>query len=378
MPVYEEKDKKRWTNDGRRFYFRCSYTNINGIRKRKKSKMYKSRVAAKKAEDEFLLSVATADETDFDVMFEDVYNEWFTIKSRTIKETTSHSIKCKINVNILSFFKPYKLHSIKTNIVFQWLALIDNKACTNDYKNLLINYFKEILIYAVDNYDFDKKIVSKIEPKKDNEIRKVKRESEWNYWTFEEFNKFIKHVDDDLYYTIFNFLYFTGLRKGEMMSLNWNDVDFENKTLNINKNLVTKLGIGTYKITSTKTENSDRIIDLDDELIELLKKHYQNESKLFNFDKSLFIFGNINPISSTTLKRYLDYYISIANVKHITPHGFRHSHASLLIHLGCDSRDVANRLGDTLETVENTYYHMFPEKKTVAVNTLNNFKSGMK
>ena len=73
MPVYEERDRSRWTKDGRKFYFKCPYTDMYGKRKQKKSKMYKSRPAAKKAEDEFLLNVATTDETDLDIMFKDVY-----------------------------------------------------------------------------------------------------------------------------------------------------------------------------------------------------------------------------------------------------------------------------------------------------------------
>ena len=66
----------------------------------------------------------------------------------------------------------------------------------------------------------------------------------------------------------------------------------------------------------------------------------------------MFVFGNVNHLAQTTLKRKLDKYINIAQVKHITIHGFRHSHISLLIHIGCDSRDVANRVGDTVQTIE--------------------------
>ena len=64
----------------------------------------------------------------------------------------------------------------------------------------------------------------------------------------------------------------------------------------------------------------------------------------------------------------------MAGVKRITPHGFRHSHVSLLINLGCDSREVANRVGDTIQVIENTYYHMFPQKKNHTVSVLNNIK----
>ena len=86
------------------------------------------------------------------------------------------------------------------------------------------------------------------------------------------------------------------------------------------------------------------------------------------------VFGNIKYISPTTLKRYLYHYIEIAKVKKITPHGFRHSHVSLLINLGCDSRDVAERVGDTIQMIEKTYYHMFPTKKKETINLLNNLK----
>ena len=115
-------------------------------------------------------------------------------------------------------------------------------------------------------------------------------------------------------------------------------------------------------------------VEIDDDLIDLLKKHHTEESKLYGFNNDYLVFGNVKPISPTTFRRWLNEYIDKANVKRITPHGFRHSHVSLLINLGCDSRDVAERIGDTVEVVEKTYYHMFLEKKTIPVNKLNNLK----
>lgn len=93
----------------------------------------------------------------------------------------------------------------------------------------------------------------------------------------------------------------------------------------------------------------------------------------------MFVFGNAKYLAPTTFAKHLDKYIAQVqkehiNFKRITPHGFRHSHASLLIYLGCDSREVANRLGDTVEVTESTYYHMFPDKKKNTITVLNNFK----
>jgi len=103
----------------------------------------------------------------------------------------------------------------------------------------------------------------------------------------------------------------------------------------------------------------------------MLTEHKERESKIIDFNKEMFVFGNIKHISPTTFQRRLNNNIIKSNIKKITTHGFRHSHASLLINLGCDSRDVAERLGDTVEIVEKTYYHMFPSKKSRTINVLN-------
>ncbi len=75
-----------------------------------------------------------------------------------------------------------------------------------------------------------------------------------------------------------------------------------------------------------------------------------------------------------TFARKLKYYIKLVDVKK-TPHGFRHSHGSLLIHLGSSSRQVADRIGDTVPMIESTYYHMFPKKRDEVIDLLNKFKN---
>ncbi len=249
------------------------------------------------------------------------------------------------------------------------------------YTNKIIGSMQEILQYVVNNYNFDIKVASKLQKRKNESIIKEK-DSKWNFLTYDEFKQFISVVDNKYYSLIFTFLYYTGYRIGEVMALNWNDIDFDKKTIRVNKTLSIKTEGKKYIITSPKTENSNRITDLDDNLIELLKKRYEKESKICNFRKDMFIFGNIKPIAETTLRRYLNNYLKLSGIKSkrinynegdsiITIHGFRHSHASLLIHLGLDFKDVAERLGDTVEMVQNTYYHMFPEKKSNTVNALN-------
>ena len=56
-----------------------------------------------------------------------------------------------------------------------------------------------------------------------------------NFWEFEEFQQFIEVVDRPLYKTFFSTLYYSGARKGELLALTWGDINFDEKTININK-----------------------------------------------------------------------------------------------------------------------------------------------
>lgn len=374
MPVYHEKNKKRWTKDGRSYYFKCYYTDVYGIKKPYKSKMYKLSKEAKEAEREFLSKNDREDDKSSNISFLDVYSEWLSYKRKKVKSTTFYSVVKRSEFHIVPVFSKYKLHSIKFNLINQWITHITNLNITTGHKNTLIRTLKEILIYAMNNYDYSPKIVEKIQLFKIEDVIK-KATAETNFWTLEDFNTFIKSVDNNFYFIVFNFLYYTGLRSGEMIALTWEDIDFKRKQVRVNKTFTNKVLEDTYKITTPKTTNSIRYVDLDDDLVKLLENHKKHEEKIYNFKTNWYVFGNVKYLPPTTLRRYLNKYIKLAKVKRITLHGFRHSHVSLLINLGCDSRDVAERIGDTIQMVERTYYHMFPTKKKETINLLNNLKN---
>lgn len=377
MAVYQEKDKDNKpikTNDGRSWYFRCYYSDIYGNRLQKKSKKYFKKSEAEEAERQFLNLVSTTSVINYDITFEELYNEWYQYKSKIVKSTTAYDLKVKLRKHILAFFKDFRLHSIKVNVINQWYDFLSKSGLNLVNQNKTIGYLREILNYARENYDFDKKVIAKIVNYRIETVDRIK-ESEWNFWTYEEFKQFISVIDDELYFTIFNFMYFTGLRIGEMIALTWKDIDLNKKTLNVNKNYTNKLGTNSHRIVDPKTKNSIRVIDLDDYMVELMKKHFDKEKQIYGFNNNMNLFGNVRYITPTTFASKLEFYIKKSGVKKITPHGFRHSHVSLLFYLGCDSRDIAARVGDTIQVIENTYYHMFPEKKSHTVNVLNNLKS---
>ena len=112
------------------------------------------------------------------------------------------------------------------------------------------------------------------------------------FWTYEEFAKFISVEKNLTYKCLFKILYYCGLRKGEARALNWNDIDFINNTVKINKGLSDNVNGKTYIITSPKTLTSNRTLPLPKGLVNDLKKLKEKAMEFTNFKEDWFIFGN--------------------------------------------------------------------------------------
>ncbi len=373
MSVRQEKNIKKLPKDGRSWYYDAYYNDIYGNRKEKKSKYYKTKTEARDAELEFLNGLKKNNTFNTNISGKQLVEEWLEFKSNKVKPSTYYGIEKFVNKHMKDFFIAFKnIHHIKITNLLQWRQSLSNKTYSINHKNKLIGYFKEILQYAIDNYEFDKKVFSKLIPFREDHKAQKLNEAEWNYITPEEWKQFIAVVDNDFDITVYNFLYYTGVRIGECAGLIWKNVDLENARIKIVQQATYKVKNKGYTVIDPKTSNSVRNVDLPNKLVELLKKHYEHEKKIYGFNSEWFVFGNIRPLAQTTLRRHLNNYIELSGVKKITIHGFRHSHVSLLIDLGCDVRDVANRIGDTVQTVEKVYYHMFPKKKQKTVELLNN------
>lgn len=377
MPFYQDKNKDGniiKDSKGNSWYYRCYYTDLYGNRKQKKSRKFKTKTEAQIAERTFLLGKEKDNEIDRNVYFSTVYNNWLEYKKNKVKSTTFYCIKKKTDKHILNYFIKYKLYSIKMNVLNSWKNdLMEKNLCTSS-TNAIIGYLNEILKYSNIYYEYDIKLSHCLIKIRDDSPKIKKKNSEDNFLTITEFSQFIKTVDIKLYRIVFLFLFLVGPRIGELLALTWEDIDLKNKVATINKTLSHDTFDFSYTIVSPKTNNSIRKIDIDDYLNEILILYKNEQKQIFGFQQNWFVFGGSKPLSLTTLRRYFNKYIEKSNVKKITLHGLRHSNVSMLIYLGCDVYDVAERIGDTIEMVESTYYHMFPQKKKDIVDKLNNLK----
>lgn len=163
-------------------------------------------------------------------------------------------------------------------------------------------------------------------------------------------------------------LLITGARRGEILGLKWDKVDFTNNQVYICNSVLYSSDIGIYESTP-KTERSKRYITLPAETMQLLRQYrawqnterlrlgeyYQNQGFVFSQDTG----GPMHPDSVTD---WLNKFSKRHGLPHINPHAFRHTMASMLYFNGVDSVSISKRLGHAqVSTTANIYAHVMEE-----------------
>ena len=164
----------------------------------------------------------------------------------------------------------------------------------------------------------------------------------------------------------------TGCRRGEIMGLQWEKVDFDHNRVKIDKSLVVSKSKGIY-LGNTKTSDV-RWLNLPRETMDLLRQHKRDQLRLqlVNGDRWIntgFVFTQDNgeAMNPTSITCWLREFSARHDLPHINPHAFRHTVASVLLANGTDIVTVSKQLGHaSVNTTENFYSHIIEENKAKA------------
>lgn len=299
--------------------------------------------------------------------FEEAYNEFKIYAQNRHKKQGFITLTSDFNSNILPYFKNKSIHDITPNDILKWQNSILNRNYRYSYESKLYIEFSSFMNYCCSFLGLKENVIKKV----GNFPRKVE-EKKTDFYTLKEFNKFIRFVDDNIYKQFFNLMYFTGTRPGEAMALRFSD--FEDNYINIRHNLSTKGGRILY---TPKNISSIRVIRIDKKLrndLLKLKKHYikKYNDKCYDY----YIFGGIKPLSPSTINRRKYSACVKANIRPITLHQFRHSHATLLLQKGIMINEVSRRLGHSkVSTTLDVYTHTNLEQEKRVYNTLNSLRN---
>ena len=153
---------------------------------------------------------------------------------------------------------------------------------------------------------------------------------------------------------------FSGLRISECLALCKSDVQVN--IIRVDKSL--QRIDGEDVLLSPKTIASDRHVLIPDFLAEELRE-YILRLPIQDSDSRLF------PVSRNSVYRCLRKYSDLAQIPRITPHGFRHSYITMMLHNGCDPIDLCPNSGHNKPATLYRYAHAYPDEQIAAVNNLN-------
>ncbi len=208
---------------------------------------------------------------------------------------------------------------------------------------------------------------------------KVKRK-EARYLDEYEAAELLKALDGEpfKYVVMIQLLLYTGLRRAELLGLEWRDIDYLNRCVHIRRNSLYVADKGTFE-GSTKNESSNRVINLPDNAVQLLKeyKRYQDSIILemgtaWQGTGRLFTTKDGKPMHPDTLSGWFHEFVKRKGLPDVSVHSLRHTHATLMIANGVDIKTVSSRLGHaSVTTTGNIYTHAIKSADEAAAEVIN-------
>lgn len=373
--------KKYTTKNGETRYLFQTYLGIDpltGKERRTTRRGFKTMKEAKQAERNLLLDVEenglpSAERSQLsNPTFKELSDLWLENYKTTVKPSTFENVRSKVEKMTEEHFKEMKLKKI-TVAYCQKVVIELSKSYVlyNHYLSVINRIFKyAVLMDVINSNPFDKVIKPK--------SRQTQRKG--NFLTKGELKEFLKLAQTATLYYFFPMVHlmsYTGLRQGEALALKWSDIDFENRKITVDKTAVRIKERQTLQ--TPKTKNSKRVISIDPTTLTILKswkkdqiKIYFKNGKHFEGDEN-FIFTNQRGewVHIHNFIRYFKRFIADHKLKSITPHGLRHTHASLLFSAGVEPKNISDRLGhSTVQITLDLYTHITEEQRTDTVDKL--------
>ncbi len=335
------------------------------------------KIKARDAVNEFIANGCTVKQRVQITTYDELVNIWWDSYKNTVKPNTRQSMKGIVKLHLLTVFGDYKLNRINTPLiqtqVNKW-ANFANKGVEGAFANyhLLHNLNSRILQYGVAMQ------VIQSNPARDVLVprKQAKQKEKLKYLDNVQLKIFLAYLgtlDQSEYQTLFDVTLYktllaTGCRISELLALEWSDIDFENSLIKINKTL------NRYQETNTpKSKTSVRDIDIDKATL-LMLKQYKNRQQieawqLGKMETVVFSVFVTKYAYACNLRKRLNKHFENAGVTNVSFHGFRHTHASMMMNAGLPYKELQHRLGhSTLAMTMDTYSHLSNENAKKAVS----------
>lgn len=302
------------------------------------------------------------------ITFEEVATEWLDKRyRRTVKDSTFLATNDMFfKLHILPHIGDHKIKKINKRtlepVIDKW-----SKALSRHRFKLVVGYVKKVFDYAAQEEIVANNPILKVHiPTKKNSKPKTPSQ----FYDKNELQHFLTSckghgANGTFWHTFFHFLAYTGLRKGEALALTWDDINFNDGYVDVNKTTATRMGEDGKRelVVHDMTKNGEhRIVTIDKLTTSLLRTH-----KLSQPAKTTLIFpalkNNVKHMHGQSAGKAMKSIIVSKGLKVITAHELRHTHCSLLFEAGISMKEVQQRLGHKdIAVTMNVYAHVTKDR----------------
>lgn len=323
------------------------------------------------------------------VKFETFCEDWLAEYAKPNLRNTTYERLCQLRRRVYKAIGHLRMDKITPRQIQMFVNSL-TKDGTNEIngKGLAPKTIKHYLSFISDVFTYGVKMGSVAEnPCSKVTIPKVEQKEKQIY-SPSEVTRFFEMLEEEplKYQAFFKLAVFSGYRRGELLGLEWKDIDWDNNVISVRRTSCYTVGKGVYT-DITKTRRSQRTLKFPQEIMDLLRKlqieQSEERAKLgdhwTNTDR-LFVRDNGEPQHPNTTYNWLKRFCERHNSPFYGIHQFRHFFASALVNSGVDIVTVSGALGHSSVTTTSTIYcHVLENsraKVSEAITNVLNFSSG--
>lgn len=310
------------------------------------------------------------------VKFQDFAEQWFEEYAKLNLRNTSYERMKQLTVRVYPAIGHLRLDKVTSRHIQQFIndlalngkSLKNGKPLSRKTAVHHLSFISDVFSYAL-----------KMEMLIDNPCRRVTvpkgEKKEKDIYTLEEVEKLFQLLENaPLKYRVFVTLaIYSGFRRGEMLGLEWKDIDWDNCVISVRRTSNYTASKGIYTDT-TKTKKSQRSLKFPQNVMDLLREYKAEQdeeritlgTKWIDYDR-LFDKWNGEPMNNNTPYFWLREFCEENNFRFCDIHSLRHFYASALINKGVDAATVSGALGhSTITTTTSIYCHVFNQAQARA------------
>ncbi|MFT8852698.1 MAG: site-specific integrase [Leuconostoc suionicum] len=307
------------------------------------------------------------------VTVQQLFDSWWPLYERGIEKSTASKVDSYFKLHILPPVSSMLVSNLSSRQIQQ---LLDNWALEAKSGLVWGRYFKKLITYAfineiIDVNPFDRVTTPKI-------VNKAKERKHDVFLNSEQLGRFLKYWENKplKMYAYFRLMSYTGMRRGEMLALEWSDIDFEKRTVNISKAIgVNYLNNTTSMYLKEPKASSRRKISIDSKTVDIMKELYELSTKTIIWP-GVHKYMDFN-VPERWIQSFRNNKTVDDDLKNVTLHGLRHTHATVLFEqasrLGkaAPLKSVQKRLGhSTIEMTLNIYTHVTESENSIVSDIL--------